>query len=163
MKQIKLTRRLKTIADYIKYGACVTDIGTDHGHLPVYLAQTGSVSRIIASDISAASLNAARRSADKYDVTDKITFISAPGLDAVSPSDTDTIVITGLGGETILDILKAAPWTKHDRIELILQPQSKIELLCRFLYDNGYKIKETKSITDMEKTYTIILCTGYDQ
>ena len=157
MKYIKLSNRLRALADLIDNGAAVVDIGSDHGHLPVYLAQSRKTARIIASDISAASLSAARRFAKEYNVTESITFMVAPGLDAITASDVDTIVIAGLGGETILQILENAPWTKNGAVRLILQPQSKIDLLCRFLYNNGYEIKETKSVVDKGKSYTIIV------
>jgi len=121
--------------------------------------QTGSVSRMIATDISVASLNSARRSADEYNISDAITFIVTPGLDGISPADIDTIVIAGMGGETILSILKNAPWTRQYNIKLILQPQSKIDLLSRFLYDTGYEIKEIKYVKDKNKRYTIISAT----
>jgi len=160
MKLIKLTNRLKALAELVEEKASVADIGTDHGHLPVYLAQTGLKGRIIASDISSASLSAARRSADRYDVADAITFIAAPGLDAVDPMDVDTIIIAGVGGETILRILDKAPWTKLQKMKLILQPQSKIDTLIKFLYDNNYEIIEIKTVPDRKKNYTIIHAAG---
>ena len=157
MKKLKLSNRLKALADLINIGAAVADIGSDHGYLPVYLAQNRVATRIIASDISAASLSAARRFAKMYNVTESITFMVTPGLDGITAADVDTIVIAGMGGETILQILENAPWTNSEAVKLILQPQSKIDLLCRFLYDNGYEIKETKSITDRGKSYTVIM------
>ena len=160
MKRIKLTKRLQALADLVEKGASVADIGTDHGYLPVYLAQTHAYGKIFASDVSAASLAAAHRSAADYDVLEAITFITAPGLVGIIPKDTDTIVIAGLGGETIINILENAPWTKNHNVTLILQPQSKIDLLSRFLYDNGYEIKQTKSIIDKRKHYTVFLVTG---
>jgi len=160
MRFIKLPKRLKAIADLIDDGACVVDVGTDHGFLPVYLIQTCSVKRVFATDISAASLDKARRTAEESGITDAIIFSVAQGLDRIAPTDVDTIVIAGLGGETILDILKDAPWTMCRKIKLILQPQSKTDLLCRFLYDTGYKINATKSVMDRGKNYTIIYSTG---
>jgi len=160
MKYIKLTKRLSALAALIGEEAAVADVGTDHGHLPVYLAQKGTVKRIFATDISAASLAAARRSAEEFDTSEAIVFIVAPGLDGIAPADADTIVIAGLGGETIIDILDNAPWTKNQNVTLILQPQSKIDLLCRFLYDNRYDIQQTKTIVDKNKHYTVILATG---
>jgi len=160
MKRVKLSQRLKAIAGLIDDNASVADVGTDHGYLPVYLAQNGFAGHIFASDISAASLGSARRLAEKSGVTEAITFLTAPGLDGVSPADVDTIVIAGMGGETILSILKNAPWTKKHNIKLILQPQSKVYILSRFLYDNGYVIKKTKSVPDRGKYYTIIVAAG---
>jgi len=164
MKSIRLTGRLKTICGYINDGASVADIGTDHGFLPVYLAQTGIARCIIASDISAGSLESACNSAAKYGVTEKIIFITAPGLDCIPAAketgimEVDTIVIAGMGGETISSILENALWTKKSGIRLILQPQSKISTLCRFLYDNGYVISSTKTALDKGRRYTVIVC-----
>ena len=157
MRYLKLSKRLRALADFIDADAAVADIGADHGYLAIYLAQNCKVARIIASDISAASLSAARRFADEFKVTQSITFMVTQGLDGITEADADTIVIAGMGGETILQILVNAPWTKNKAIKLILQPQSKIDLLCRFLYNNGYEIKETKSVVDKGKSYTIIV------
>jgi len=153
---MRLPERLKALASYIESGAAVADIGTDHGLLPVYLAKTGTAGKIIASDISSGSLRAAIRTADKYGVTEAITFIVAPGLDGVTLSDVDTVVIAGLGGETIIDILDNAPLVKSHRFNLILQPQTKTYMLFRYLYDNDYMIRHTKIIREKNRRYTII-------
>lgn len=156
MKNVRLSPRLKAVVDYINHGAFVADIGTDHGYVPVYLAQAGIASSIIASDISAGSLEAARRSAEIYGLTDAVKFIVAPGLSGIGQLDADTIVIAGMGGETISGILRDALWTKHQGIKLILQPQSKIDVLFKFLYDEGYKIIETKYVREKRKKYVVI-------
>ena len=158
MKHIKLSDRLRVIAGLIENGSSVADIGTDHGYLPVYLAQTGISGRIIASDISSASLDAARRSAAKYGVTESITFLVAPGLDRIGLGDIDTVVIAGMGGENIVGILRDAPWTRCAEVKLILQPQSKRDVLFRFLYDSGYEISEIKYVIDNGKRYCIVCC-----
>ena len=160
MKLIKLSNRLKTLCNLIDYNASVADVGTDHGYLPVYLAQTNRAKSIIASDISAASLETARRFAEKYNVTNAIKFMVTPGLDGITPDDVDTVVIAGVGGETIIEILSNAAWTNTKNTKLILQPQSKVDILCRFLYDNAYNIEEILSIYDKGKYYTIISCRG---
>ena len=157
MKKVKLSERLRKIADYIDDSDAVADIGTDHGYMPVHLAQVNPNRCIIASDISDGSLQAARKSALIYNVSEAITFVVADGLSGVLPECIDTVVISGLGGETIVSILEKAPWTKDENMKLILQPQSKIDVLCRYLYDNAYKINETKVIRDRNKTYTILV------
>ena len=153
-------KRLEKILSLIEPCNVLADIGTDHGFLPVYLAQTQSVSHIIATDISESSLNAAKLSADRYGVANAITFHVASGLDRIAYKDVDTVVITGMGGETILGILRDAPWTRHPDVNLILQPQTKIDVLCRFLYDNGYIIRNIRSVSDRGKHYSIILAGG---
>ena len=160
VKCLKLSDRLKTVAEFIEDGASVADIGTDHGFLPVYLAQTGLARRIIASDKSAGSLKTALRSADRYGVTDKISFVTAPGLSGVDEADVDTVVIAGVGGERIIEILAGAPWTNRGGVRLILQPQTKIALLRSWLGENGYMIIETKQAFDKGRVYSVILAQG---
>jgi len=159
---MKLSKRLQTIADLILPGAKIADIGTDHGYLPVYLALNNQTKRIIASDISAGSLQSAKRSAEKYNVLEKITLIHAPGLESIAETDADTIVISGVGGETIIEILRDAPWTKNGK-RLILQPQTKIRKLYDFLSENGYKVREERHTCDRGRTYTVILAQGGSQ
>jgi len=207
MRQIKLTPRLQTIAGFIEEGASVADIGTDHGYLPVHLAQHRKARRIIASDMSAGSLGAARRSAEKYGVSDKIEFVVAPGLTGISGTggtggtcrtgvtdgtgghsgnsrtgvtdgtgghsgtcsnggtgvndgtDVDTIVIAGVGGETIIGILEEAPWARKGK-KLILQPQTKKDELLRYLNEAGIEVLETALAHDRGREYTVILCSS---
>ena len=159
LRQTKLPDRLKAVAGFIETGASVVDVGSDHGYLPVYLAINGLARRIIASDISAGSLGAARRSAAKYGVTEAIEFLVAPGLEGVGETRVDTIVIAGVGGETIAGILADAPWTKNGK-RLILQPQTKKDKLVQFLNENGYTIRETKETTDRGRKYTILVVSG---
>lgn len=165
MKQIKLPNRLQAIAELIDDEATVADIGTDHGYLPVYLAlkeqiQPGTVKRIIASDNSEGSLAAIRRNAEKYGVADKIEIVCAPGLDRIGKNDVNTIIIAGVGGETIRDILQAAPWTVKEctagKLKLILQPQTKLDVLREFLHNSGYKLQTETAVTDRGRAYTIL-------
>jgi len=159
MNQIKLSKRLSVIAGLIDNGSSVADIGTDHGYLPVYLALAGKHKRIIAADMSPLSLESAKRSAKTYNVTKQIEFFETPGLTGLTQKDVNTVVISGLGGETIIDILSDAPWTCNNGIKLILQPQSKLDLLCRFLYQHEYNIMNIQSLYDNKK-YTVITAIG---
>ena len=161
-RMIKLSNRLQTIADIVEKDASVIDVATDHGHLPVYLALTGLARRIIASDMSAGSLEAAHRTAAKFGVTDKIKFIVAPGLAGIDEDDVETIVIAGVGGETILGILDDAPWTKRGK-KLVLQPQTKIETLRCWLKDAGYAIQEEKLVADKGRTYTVLIASAHPE
>ena len=157
---VNLPERLRTIVGFIQNGASIIDVGTDHGLLPAYLAQNGAASHIIASDISIGSLGSAHHNAAKYGVTDKITFIEASGLSGIRESDVDTIVIAGMGGETIAGILRDAPWTRRSDIRLILQPQTKLPELCDFLRQAGYALQGAKLSLDAGKLYVIMLVHG---
>lgn len=153
---IKLSNRLSTAAAFIAEGASVADIGTDHGYLPVFLAQTGKVRRILASDVNKGPLEHARDSARSYGVEDRIEFILANGLDGIGQDAADTVVLAGMGGETIISILEKAPWTLKSHIRLILQPQTKINELESWLKDNGYTILDAALACDEGRIYEVL-------
>jgi tRNA (adenine22-N1)-methyltransferase len=92
-------------------------------------------------------------------VSDSITFIAAPGLAGVMESDIDTIVLSGMGGETIAGILKDAPWTKNGK-RLILQPQSKTSELCIWMRETGYSIRDAVLTHDNGRFYVVIRAEG---
>lgn len=151
---IKLTKRLEAIKNHISADARVIDVGTDHGYIPVYLAVENRAGSIIATDINIGPLSRARELAAEYDVSDKISFILTDGLSGIE-SDADTIIIAGMGGETIIGILKAAPWIQTRGIKLILQPQSKTDELTLWLAENGFAVESCELVCEREKYYII--------
>ena len=141
-RQKQLPPRLKALADWVPQGAKVVDVGCDHGYLPVFLLQNGQCDQVIASDIREGPLRSAQNTATRYGLNDQIQFIQCDGLTGIAPDQVDTIVIAGMGGETIIDILEYSPWTNQKTYRLLLQPMSKGELLRAFLYRNGYEIMD---------------------
>ncbi|MBQ3102732.1 MAG: SAM-dependent methyltransferase, partial [Oscillospiraceae bacterium] len=124
-KKLILQPRLQALSQLVPDGARMADIGTDHGYLPVYLLQEGKITFAIASDINREPLEHARRTALEYHITEHIDFRLCGGLDLIEPHEVDTVVVAGMGGETIAAILSAAPWLMKSEITLLLQPMSK--------------------------------------
>ena len=137
MEKLHLQPRLHLLADLVPQGAKLADIGTDHGYLPVYLLQKGRIASAIAADIGRAPLEHARRTAQQYGVEDDMRFLCCDGLQGIGPEDVDTVVVAGMGGETIIHILSQASWTKAGSTLLLLQPMTKQEDLRRWLNENG--------------------------
>lgn len=140
-------------------GAKVIDVGTDHGHIPVFLAKNGISNHITATDINIGPLSRARELADEYGVSDKMNFVLTDGLQGAN-QDADTIIIAGMGGETIIGILEAAPWVRENGVKLILQPQSKISELTLWLAENSYAIVDCELVCEREKYYIIMEVTA---
>lgn len=159
MKQIKLSQRLAAIISLIPLGSSVVDVGTDHGHIPVFLAQAGAYGNLAASDINSGPLEHARQSALTYGVADSIRFELCPGLSFPGSDEYHTIIIAGVGGELIASILEDAPWTKQGRT-LILQPNSKIDQLNLWLYQNGYHITDARLVRENDKLYQLLRAEG---
>ena len=108
---MELSPRLQAIAEQVPQGAHLADVGTDHGYLPVWLLRDGRINSAIAADLREGPLNRARETARRFNVEEQISFRLCDGLSAIRPEETDTVTIAGMGGETIISILEAAPWT----------------------------------------------------
>lgn len=155
--KIKLSPRLRACAELVKHGARLADIGTDHAYLPIWLIQSGVISRAFASDINRGPLENARADAEKYGVSGSIEFLLADGLGGLCETDADTIVIAGMGGETIEKIITGANWHWGVEHSLILQPMSKQAELCRWLYENGFYIADERLVRDAGEIYRVML------
>lgn len=158
-KQLALQPRLHLLARLVPEGCRLTDVGTDHGYLPVALLQQGRITAAIASDIGAEPLEHARRTAMQYGV-DGMDFRLCAGLSGVAPEETDVIVIAGMGGETIISILQDAPWTADGRHRLLLQPMTKAAALRHWLADNGYTFTDEHLVEDKGRIYPILCVKG---
>ena len=162
-EQLQLQPRLRLLADLVPQGARLADIGTDHGYLPVYLLQRGRIASAIAADIGRAPLDHARRTAEQYGVECGLRFLCCDGLCGISPEDADTVVIAGMGGETIIRILSQAPWTRSGETLLLLQPMTKQEPLRRWLNENGYAQCAERLVQDKDYLYPIFTVYGGPQ
>ncbi len=155
-----ISKRLGAIAAMVRRGSKVADIGTDHGLLTIYLTQQHIASAAVATDIAASPAAVARKNVAAAGLTDRIEVRVGDGLSPLSPDDADDIVIAGMGGETIADILEAAPWLKDTRYRLILQPMTHAEAVHAWLFKNGFTIREEHFLEDTGRHY-VLLCAEF--
>ena len=134
----------------------MADIGTDHGFLPVWLVKYGVIDFAIAADLREKPLETAKRTAERHGLEDRISFRLCDGLAAIRPEEVDTVSIAGMGGETIVTILEAAPWTLERGTRLLLQPQSGSYELRTFLCEKGYRILR-ETIAREENRFYILM------
>lgn len=151
----KLSDRLYTVSTLVPKDARVADIGTDHGHLPIYLIKNEISPFCIASDIREKPLNSARANIEKSATANIDTRLGA-GLDTVSPHEVDCIVIAGMGGEVIAEILHNAKWVQSEKYTLIFQPMTSADALRRYLCENGFSIQSETAVEENRKIYTVI-------
>ena len=159
-KTLKLSKRLRAAADFVRQGAFIADVGTDHAYLPIALCIEGRVRGAIASDINEGPILRAREHIKEYGLNDNITTVLADGLDKISSYEPTDILILGMGGELIANIISKASFTKDEKIRLILQPMTHPEILRRFLLENGYGIVDEVMVFEEKKVYQII-CAEY--
>ena len=159
MENLTLSPRLERLVSLVEPGSVLADVGTDHAYVPVWLLCHGVISRAVATDIHAGPLARAEQVARSFGVREDIRLVLCDGLRGVEPHEADTVVIAGMGGETMISILAGAPWTKQDT-RLILQPQSKQPELRAWLWQNGYQITGEHLVRDAGKLYGILTAQG---
>ncbi len=153
--KIPLSPRLLACCDFIRPGDRVADVGCDHGYLGIYLLSKGIAGKVIASDINEAPLQSAVINSEKFGVRDKISFYLSDGVRNI-PRDFDALVCAGMGGDTMISILQAAPWLKSSQYRLILQCQSKTPVLRQYLSEQGWRIDRETALKDGKFLYTVM-------
>ncbi|MCL2198169.1 MAG: class I SAM-dependent methyltransferase [Defluviitaleaceae bacterium] len=145
--------RLLTILSCIGKCDVLADIGTDHAYLPIEAIREGICKTAIACDISEGPLNIAKKNIDDAGLSDRIQTRLGDGLAPLCEDEADCIVISGMGGMKIMEILSAMPV----KARLILQPQHDLEELRRFLHKYMYNILEEKLAYERGRFYEIII------
>lgn len=153
---MELSRRLLSVAGEVTRGNRLADIGTDHGYIPIYLIQQGIVPSALAMDVNQGPLDRAKVNIKEAGLEDKIGTRLSNGLEKLSPLEADSIVIAGMGGALMEDILTRGKNVISEGKELILQPQSEIFKVRHFLHDNGYAIVKEIILKEDGKYYFII-------
>lgn len=155
IKMITIDNRLKVCADMVSGNGIVCDVGTDHAYLPAYLIENNKCNNVIASDINEGPLKFAQQTLLKYHFEDKIRLLKSDGLESIPSENVSDVVIAGMGGETISEIISGAEWLKNG-VNLVLQPMTRAGHLRKWLYKNGYEISEEKAVVQDRFVYTVI-------
>ena len=138
---MRLSNRIHAIAEQVNTGESAADIGTDHGYVPMLLMKKGISPYVIMSDISSGSLAKAVQTFEQCGISlPENSFRTGDGLDTLAESEVDDVIIAGLGGLTIRDILDRDPAKSRSYRRLILQPRKHSGNLRYYLYTRGWDI-----------------------
>lgn len=152
---IVLTPRLQAVADMVPPGCAVADIGCDHGYVSAYLVQQGIAPRVVAADVRPGPLGACRRLVEELGLTFQIQTRLCSGLTDIADTECDAVILAGMGGELIAEILSACPYI-HKKT-LILQPMTHPEVVRQFLYTNGFEIRCARVVQEGRHHYLVLL------
>lgn len=150
-----LSKRLKAVADMVTKGNIVADIGTDHGYVPIYLVKNNISERAYAMDINEGPLKMAAKNIHLEGLSNKITTVLSNGMDGMRDNMAESVIIAGMGGDRIVDILSRGREIKGVK-ELVLSPHKRIDLVRKFLIESGWEIIQENMVVDGGKYYTII-------
>ena len=137
---MQLDARLAAIAAFVPHGTVLADIGGDHAYLAATLVMEGIAPRAVVGDLSAGACEAARRTVGAQRLTREIDVRQGDGLSVLAPGEAESIVIAGMGGALITEILSGAPDVLARVQTLVLQPMNGAAKLRRWLYTNGWDI-----------------------
>ena len=154
---LTLPPRLQTIASLITAKKTAADVGTDHGYLPVYLVVEKRIQKVIATDVNQDPLDKARKLIQSYGLEEKIITRLGDGLRMLEPYEAESIIIAGMGGVLISDMLFASPEVAHSARELILQPMQAEPYLRRYLIHHGYFISQDILVHEKHHFYSILV------
>ena len=153
---MELSKRLKTVADMVTRGSTVADIGCDHGYVSIYLVKEKLAMDVIAMDVNKGPLECARQNVEREGLAQYIELRLSDGLKALSVGEVNSIICAGMGGRLVVKILTEGKEILSKVKELILQPQSEIQLVRKFLYENGFEIVQENMVLDDGKYYQMM-------
>lgn len=153
-----LDKRLQKIADLVSGKGIAVDVGTDHAYLAAELVKSGKCRKVIASDVKEGPLASARHTVESCGVTENVELVLSDGLDKIPLNGVTDVVIAGMGGETIADIIANVRSCEDvNSIRWILQPMTKPEILRKSLYEFQMQITEEFAVEESEKLYVVMV------
>ena len=154
---MQLKGRLLAIAEKIPQCDILADIGTDHAYIPVYAVKNSLCRKAIASDVKSGPVEIAARNIKRYGLSELIDTRHGSGIETINDDELDVIVIAGMGGMLIQDII-CSNLDKAKKAGLfVLQPMNCVEDLRKWLYSNGFDIIDETLAQETIKIYNIIL------
>lgn len=156
MKQVQLSNRLLAAAGMVTKGNIVADIGCDHAYTSIYLCQAGIAPKVIAMDVNKGPLVGARAHVEEAGLTEQIDIRLSDGLQKLVPGEADSVLLCGMGGLLMIKILSDYPEATASLKELILQPQSEVGEVRRYLHKQGYEITKEHMLKEDGKFYVMM-------
>ena len=153
---MQLSDRLQAVASMVTENSRLADVGTDHGYIPIYLCEMGKIPSAIAMDVKKGPLLRAKMNIERYHMQEKIRTRLSDGVLKLNPDEADSVVIAGMGGTLVMKILEEGKKVLVDVKELVLQPQSDIDKVRKYLYENDYVITAEKMVCEEEKYYPMM-------
>lgn len=153
---MKLSERMMSIVKYVPVNSIVADIGTDHGYIPIHLIENNISKLVIAADVSKGSLNKTIIGIEEMRLQERIYPRLGDGLQVIKPFEVDTVVIAGMGGLLIKDILDKDKGITNSITNFILQPNIAVKELREYLLSNGFTICDEDLVKEDGKYYEII-------
>lgn len=163
---MNLSKRMEAVVSLVSPQSCfIADIGCDHAYVSIALVERELAKKVIAMDVRKGPLEIAARNVNRAGLHNVIELRLSDGLEQLKCNEVDTIIIAGMGGLLIRDILQrgGSVLDGSDQCSppaLILQPQSDIEKVREFLLLHQYSIVKEEVLEEDGKYYTVLRAEG---
>ena len=151
-----LSQRLLKIEEMIPQCSCLADVGTDHAYIPILTVERGKCIRALATDINKGPVMKADKNIREHCLQDRIETRLGPGLSVLNEGEAETVVIAGMGGNMISDILTQDLQKARSVKTLILQPMKHQDVLREALSRLGFRIIDEELVREDRRFYHII-------
>ncbi|MGD6818130.1 tRNA (adenine(22)-N(1))-methyltransferase [Metabacillus sp. 84] len=156
MNELKLSRRLEAVADYIQEGSVLADIGSDHAYLPCFAVMNGKAQKAIAGEVVEGPYRSAVKQVERTGLQHLIDVRKGDGLSVLKPSEATCVTIAGMGGGLIAKILESGKDKLDVAEKLILQPNVNANLIRSWLIENGWELTGESILEEDQKIYEIL-------
>ena len=143
-------------ASFVTPGNRLADVGTDHGYIPIALVQEKIIPSALAMDVNPGPLERAKQHIREFHLESDIHTRLSDGVQSLQPGEADSVLIAGMGGALTVKILQEGREVLRTVKELILQPQSEIDKVRRYLEQAGYKITKEDMVWEEGKYYQVM-------
>ena len=150
---MELSKRLQAVADLVSEGLVVADVGTDHGYIPIYLIEAKKSPKAFAMDVNKGPLLRAKEHIAEHGLDACIETRLSDGVGALKKDECDCVVVAGMGGALTIKIMEEGKDIFRSLKEFVLQPQSELQKVRAYLYQNEYSIVEENMVLDDGKFY----------
>ena len=154
-----ISLRIQKIAEMVKCGMVVADIGTDHAFLPILLIQNGTSEKVYACDIGEGPLKQAEANIAKEGLQDQIICVLSDGFEHV-PEDTEAAVLAGMGYYTAAKILDDAKDRLGAMKQILVEVNRNVKEMRQWISDHHYTIDDEECVYDKGFYYIIISFTA---
>jgi len=154
---VVLKGRLKLIYDMIPPCDILADIGTDHALIPAYALLNDRCKKAVACDVKPGPLERAERTRSKYLLEKSMELRMGSGLQPISEHEADVVVLAGMGGILITELIQESIKIAEAANYILIQPMTHQELIRPFLWKNGFEIVNEALTREENKLYLVIL------
>ncbi|GEN52046.1 tRNA (adenine(22)-N(1))-methyltransferase [Halobacillus faecis] len=153
----QLSKRLALVADYLPKGAHFADIGSDHAYLPCFVCMKDPEARAVAGEVNQGPYDSAKSEVEKHKLEDRIDVRLGDGLAVVAPGEIKQVVIAGMGGPLIRDILEGGKEKLSDVNRIVVQPNIDSRSLRRWFFQHDYKLVDETIVEESGHIYEILV------